>query len=56
MVILKNKIQKILGYFLEEIIKKNKNFRIFGPDEALSNRLNAVFDATNRQFNGKNFR
>ena len=44
---------KILGNYLEEVIKQNKNFRIFGPDEALSNRLNAVFDATNRQFNGK---
>ena len=44
---------KVLGYFLEDVIKKNKNFRIFGPDEALSNRLNAVFETTNRQFNAK---
>jgi xylulose-5-phosphate/fructose-6-phosphate phosphoketolase len=44
-----------LGYFIRDIIKLNenkKNFRIFGPDEALSNRLNHVFEATNRQWNG----
>ena len=28
------------------------NFRIFGPDETLSNRLNAVFEATSRQWEG----
>jgi xylulose-5-phosphate/fructose-6-phosphate phosphoketolase len=27
-----------------------RNFRIFGPDETLSNRLNAVFEVTNRQW------
>ena len=44
-----------LGYFIRDIIRLNenkKNFRIFGPDEALSNRLNHVFEATNRQWNG----
>ena len=44
-----------LGKFIRDIIKLNEdkhNFRIFGPDEALSNRLNHVFEATNRQFNG----
>lgn len=44
-----------LGYFIRDIIKLNenkKNFRIFGPDEALSNRLNHVFETTNRQWNG----
>lgn len=44
-----------LGYFIRDIIKLNenkKNFRIFGPDEALSNRLNHIFEATNRQWNG----
>ncbi len=42
-----------VGIFLRDIIKLNleqKNFRIFGPDEILSNRLNAVFEATNRQW------
>ncbi len=40
-----------LGRFIRDIMKANKdeaNFRIFGPDEALSNRLNYVFDDENR--------
>ena len=43
----------VLGEFLRDVIKLNReqrNFRIFGPDETLSNRLNAVFEATNRQW------
>ena len=41
-----------LGKFLAEIIKNNsENFRIFTPDEALSNRLNYCFDVTDREFN-----
>ncbi len=43
----------VLGEFLREVIvlnKEQRNFRIFGPDETLSNRLNAVFKATNRQW------
>ena len=45
-----------LGKYLRDVIdlnKENRNFRIFGPDEALSNRLNAVFEKTNRQWNAK---
>ena len=47
-----------LGKYVEELIKineDNKNFRIFGPDEALSNRLNHIFEVTNRQFMGKKY-
>ena len=43
-----------LGVFIRDIIRLNEskhNFRIFGPDEALSNRLNHVFEATNREWN-----
>ncbi|MFA5997640.1 MAG: phosphoketolase family protein [Candidatus Paceibacterota bacterium] len=46
----------VLGGFLRDIIELNKkarNFRIFGPDETLSNKLNAVFDVTNRQWNAR---
>lgn len=42
-----------LGVLLREVIVLNeeqRNFRIFGPDETLSNRLNAVFEVTNRQW------
>jgi xylulose-5-phosphate/fructose-6-phosphate phosphoketolase len=44
---------QVLGTFLREVITLNeeeRNFRIFGPDETLSNRLTAVFDVTNRQW------
>ena len=44
-----------LGKYIRDIIKLNKNeknFRIFGPDEALSNRLNAIFEEDNRSFMG----
>lgn len=44
---------KVLGSFIKSIIDLNeneRNFRIFGPDEALSNRLNYAFDSTNRQW------
>ena len=41
-----------LGAFIKDIVKLNKNnFHIFGPDEALSNRLNEVFKVTNRKWN-----
>ncbi|HLY52528.1 MAG TPA: phosphoketolase family protein [Steroidobacteraceae bacterium] len=44
---------RVLGYFLRDVIRMNqspRNFRLFGPDEINSNRLNAVFEATNRQW------
>jgi xylulose-5-phosphate/fructose-6-phosphate phosphoketolase len=38
-----------LGEYLRDVIKLNpNNFRVFGPDETNSNRLNAVFEITNR--------
>ncbi|WP_430610979.1 phosphoketolase family protein [Enterococcus sp. DIV0876] len=41
----------VFGQFARDIITENPdNFRIFGPDEAKSNRLNHVFDVTNRQW------
>src|SRR6266545_4766259 len=40
---------KVLGGFLRDVVTDNNdNFRIFGPDETTSNRLNAVLEATNR--------
>lgn len=46
----------VLGEYIRDIIKLNKNnFRIFGPDEALSNRLNHVFDVTKRKWNAESF-
>jgi xylulose-5-phosphate/fructose-6-phosphate phosphoketolase len=43
----------VLGRFLRDVLKLNaerRNFRIFGPDETISNGLEAVFEATNRQW------
>jgi xylulose-5-phosphate/fructose-6-phosphate phosphoketolase len=43
----------VLGRFLRDVVRLNqeqRNFRIFGPDETLSNGLEAVFEATNRQW------
>ncbi len=43
-----------LGAFVRDIFnlnKDNRNFRIFGPDETMSNRLGTVFEATNRDWN-----
>ncbi len=42
---------RIAGTFLRDVVKRNRlNFRIMGPDETESNRLSAVFEATNRVF------
>jgi xylulose-5-phosphate/fructose-6-phosphate phosphoketolase len=43
----------VLGRFLRDVLKLNaeqRNFRIFGPDETMSNGLEAVFEVTNRQW------
>jgi xylulose-5-phosphate/fructose-6-phosphate phosphoketolase len=46
----------VLGKFLRDVTKLNvaeRNFRIFGPDETLSNLLGAVFEVTNRQWDAR---
>lgn len=40
-----------LGNYIRDVIKENNNFRGFSPDEMLSNRLNKIFDVTNRKWN-----
>ena len=43
-----------LGRYIKDVLelnKDNRNFRIFGPDEALSNRLNYVFESDYRDWN-----
>ena len=47
---------KALGPFIRDVIRLNdhgRNFRLFGPDEAMSNRLDAVFEVTNRQWSAR---
>ncbi|MGH3878008.1 MAG: phosphoketolase family protein [Actinophytocola sp.] len=44
---------RVLGRFLREVIVGNaerRNFRMFGPDETASNRLDAVYEATGKQW------
>ncbi|HIU76947.1 MAG TPA: phosphoketolase family protein [Candidatus Pelethocola excrementipullorum] len=45
-----------LGGYVRDIFRlneENKNFRIFGPDETMSNRLYRAFEATNRDWNAE---
>jgi xylulose-5-phosphate/fructose-6-phosphate phosphoketolase len=44
---------RVLGEYLRDVVRLNvdaRNFRIFGPDETASNRLSAVFEATDRDW------
>ena len=44
---------RVLGTWLRDVIRGNpSNFRIFGPDETESNRLGAVYEVTNKAFEG----
>ncbi len=46
----------VLGNFLRDVAKLNHdhhNFRVFGPDETISNLLGAVFEVTNRQWEAR---
>jgi xylulose-5-phosphate/fructose-6-phosphate phosphoketolase len=46
----------VLGKFLRDVTRLNqdkRNFRIFGPDETLSNLLGDVFEVTNRQWDAR---
>jgi xylulose-5-phosphate/fructose-6-phosphate phosphoketolase len=49
---------RVMGQMLRDVMKLNAeacNFRLFGPDETTSNRLGAVFEYTNRQFDAETF-
>ena len=44
---------RVLGPFLRDVVKLNsaqRNFRVFGPDETVSNGLESVFQSTHRQW------
>ena len=46
-----NEATRVLGAFLRDVIARNDdNFRIFGPDETASNRLDAVYEQTAKQW------
>jgi len=47
---------KIMGDFLRDVMRENaasKNFRVFGPDETASNRLQSLFEATERAWDAE---
>jgi xylulose-5-phosphate/fructose-6-phosphate phosphoketolase len=47
---------RVLGCFLRDVMKLNlnqNNFRVMGPDETASNRLNALFEVTDRTWMGE---
>jgi xylulose-5-phosphate/fructose-6-phosphate phosphoketolase len=45
---------RVLGGWLAEVVRANPdNFRIFGPDETASNRLAAVYEVTDKQWNAR---
>jgi xylulose-5-phosphate/fructose-6-phosphate phosphoketolase len=44
---------RVLGKFLRDVMKRNadtQNFRVFGPDETASNRLEALYEVTPKTF------
>jgi len=46
----------VLGKFLKDVIQLNHqhhNFRVFGPDETISNLLGTIFEVTNRQWEAR---
>lgn len=49
---------RIMGRLLRDVMKlsaQDRNFRVMGPDETTSNRLNALFEATDRTWMAKIF-
>jgi xylulose-5-phosphate/fructose-6-phosphate phosphoketolase len=49
-----NEATRVLGAFLTEVVRRNGDrFRIMGPDETASNRLAAVFEVTDRVWEGE---
>jgi xylulose-5-phosphate/fructose-6-phosphate phosphoketolase len=42
---------RVMGHWLADVVRDNPdNFRVFGPDETASNRLDAVFEVTDKQW------
>jgi len=50
----KSEATRVLGTWLRDVIKDNpSNFRLLGPDETASNRLDNVFEVTGKVFEGE---
>ncbi len=51
--VVKAEATRVLGQFLRDVMKLNlgkKNFRLFGPDETASNRLEAVYEVSGKEW------
>jgi xylulose-5-phosphate/fructose-6-phosphate phosphoketolase len=49
---------RVLGKFLRDVMRQNlesKNFRVVGPDETASNRLDALYDVTDKAWELERF-
>jgi xylulose-5-phosphate/fructose-6-phosphate phosphoketolase len=47
---------RVLGQLLRDVLHRSadtRNFRVFGPDETASNRLDAVYEASPKQWQGE---
>ena len=47
---------RVLGEFLRDVMKKNmatRNFRVFGPDETASNRLQAIYEVSKKRWDAE---
>ncbi len=45
---------RVLGKFLRDVMKLNMtNFRVFGPDETASNRLQDIYEVTKKNLDGR---
>ena len=50
----KSEATRVLGTWLRDVMRDNpSNFRLLGPDETASNRLNNVFEVTGKAFEGE---
>ena len=50
-----NEATRVLGHWLRDVMRRNleqRNFRVFGPDETTSNRLSAIYEATDKMSTG----
>ena len=44
----------MLAHFLRDVMRKNMtNFRVFGPDETASNKLDAIYEASEQDMDGR---
>ena len=44
----------VMAHFLRDVMRRNMtSFRVFGPDETASNKLQAIYEATRQDVDGR---